>query len=48
MRMLIRIFVISQTPHTCAGFSISLFLLHAKRNIIDDDDNNNFHYYYNY
>ena len=42
--------LLSAKPDTCAGFSISLFLLHAKHNIIDDaDDNNeNNNNYYNY
>ena len=31
-------------PNPTAGFSISLFVLHAKRNIIDDANNNNYNY----
>ena len=38
-------FVISLAPHMRRLF-YSLFLLHAKRNIIDDADNNNNYYYY--
>ena len=32
--------VLSAKPHRCKGVSISLFLFHAKRNIVEDDDNN--------
>ena len=52
MRMLIRIFVISQTPHMNRLFYFFV-LITCQRNIIDDADNNNnnnnnYYYYYYY